>query len=339
MNIVPCYRSVHLLPYIEFFRSIGAPIERGLRQAKLPSLVNYEPDIYLPNYPTLAFLKDLSSSECIDELPLRALHDLRITELNPPFLSEVSRSPSLQGALESFRTYAPLEDPHVRFWSTCEADTVRLCMLSVLPMDQESLRYEDWNQILVLIAIVRAFSGPSWKPDEISFRSRLPLSPYVEEQFPNTHLLTGQNTVAISLPCRLLSLPLRYNLAFSEEPTTSDNSWSSTDTRNWDISDSLRKILPSYLYDGYPPIELAAEIMGVSVRSLQRRLMKSHVSYSTLVQEARCEVASKLLRNTDKRIIDIGYDLGYEYPPHFSRAFKRLTGLTPREYRNQHRDH
>ena len=339
MNIVPCYRAVHLLPYIEFLKNIGAPIEGGLRRAKLPTMIDSESDIYLPNLPTMAFLKGMSASEGIEDLPLRALKALRITDLSPAFVAAAHRSPTLQGALEHFGTYAILEDPHICFWLTCQTATARLCMLNLLPMDQESLRYEDWNQILVLIAIVRAFSGSGWNPEEISFRSRLPLSSYVSEQFPNTRLLTGQDAAAITVPRSILSLPPLDRSYFTVEPSTSGAAQSPCVDPVWDIADSLRHVLPAYLYDGYPPIELAAEITGISVRSLQRRLRESHVTYSTLVQEARCEIASKLLRNTDKKIIDIGYDMGYEYPPHFTRAFKRRTGLSPREYRNQQRSH
>ena len=51
----------------------------------------------------------------------------------------------------------------------------------------------------------------------------------------------------------------------------------------------------------------------------------------------RCEHASRLLQDTDCRIIDVAFSSGYTDPAHFSRAFRRMTGVTPRQFREQSR--
>jgi AraC-like DNA-binding protein len=48
------------------------------------------------------------------------------------------------------------------------------------------------------------------------------------------------------------------------------------------------------------------------------------------------ELAAEYLRNTDKSVKEIGYDLGYKEPPIFSRAFKKWFSMTPLEYREKH---
>lgn len=53
--------------------------------------------------------------------------------------------------------------------------------------------------------------------------------------------------------------------------------------------------LPAYLPEGYPSIELAAQLAGTSVRSLQRKLRQAKISYSEVVQKTRFETAAKLL--------------------------------------------
>ena len=45
------------------------------------------------------------------------------------------------------------------------------------------------------------------------------------------------------------------------------------------------------------------------------------------------EVAKNLVLIPDKTISEIAYDLGFQYPQHFSRLFKKLTGYSPNEYR------
>ena len=78
---------------------------------------------------------------------------------------------------------------------------------------------------------------------------------------------------------------------------------------------------------------LVAEIVGMGERTLQRRLAQSGSTYSDIVQEARFSIASDLMADADLNIADIAFAAGYDNEPHFSRAFKRLTGMTPRDYR------
>jgi AraC-like DNA-binding protein len=57
------------------------------------------------------------------------------------------------------------------------------------------------------------------------------------------------------------------------------------------------------------------------------------VTYSKVVEYARFEAAAEMLTNPDLKIIDIAYTLGYQDPSHFSRAFRRVSGLSPRDFR------
>jgi len=101
----------------------------------------------------------------------------------------------------------------------------------------------------------------------------------------------------------------------------------------WDFLAALRALIRPYLAQGHPPLSLAAEIVGMSERTLQRRLAQNGSTYSQIVQDARFSIASDLLAASDLNIADIAFAAGYENAPHFARAFKRLTGITPRDYR------
>jgi AraC-like DNA-binding protein len=88
-------------------------------------------------------------------------------------------------------------------------------------------------------------------------------------------------------------------------------------------------MLPSYLDDRIPTIAEIAEMAGISIRSFQRKLSGAGVSYSDLLDGA------KLLRDTNAKIIDVAFSSGYTDPAHFTRAFRRFSGVTPREFRGK----
>jgi AraC-like DNA-binding protein len=100
------------------------------------------------------------------------------------------------------------------------------------------------------------------------------------------------------------------------------------------ISEALRYVLPHYLSGGRPSLDFSAEICGLHSRTLKRRLRKEGVTYTALLDEIIISLAKDALLSSDQNITDISINLGYEHPNHFSRMFKRLTGLSPKHYRN-----
>ncbi len=85
----------------------------------------------------------------------------------------------------------------------------------------------------------------------------------------------------------------------------------------------------------YPTIAHTARLLGVPVRTLQRRLQQNGLSYSQLVENTRYERASHLLKGTDKSVAQVAKALGYADPASFTRAFRRWMNMSPRQYRQR----
>jgi two-component system response regulator YesN len=64
----------------------------------------------------------------------------------------------------------------------------------------------------------------------------------------------------------------------------------------------------------------------------------SELGCSIITQLTRARIAyiSRLLTETEMRIHEIATVVGYDDDRHFSRYFKRVTGLTPQAYRRKH---
>jgi AraC-like DNA-binding protein len=87
----------------------------------------------------------------------------------------------------------------------------------------------------------------------------------------------------------------------------------------------------------YPSIQLVSGALGMSARTLQRRLAAAGLTYVSLVAQARGDMARRMLGDPAPKIGDIARAVGYSDAGHFTRAFLRWTGLTPREFRRLQR--
>lgn len=102
------------------------------------------------------------------------------------------------------------------------------------------------------------------------------------------------------------------------------------------FKESLCQLIQSLLPREYPSLAIAAKAAGVSIRTLQRRLEEHQLNYSQLVEKIRFEQAVELLQDPTNQLIDIAFELGYTDAANFTRAFKRWTGVSPREFRRLH---
>jgi AraC-like DNA-binding protein len=96
---------------------------------------------------------------------------------------------------------------------------------------------------------------------------------------------------------------------------------------------SVRQTIRCLLEVGKLNLGNVAEAADTSVRSLQRHLSTAGVDFLRLVDEARFQAASRLLRDPAIRIIDVSVALGYTDAANFTRAFRRWAGMSPMAYR------
>lgn len=100
------------------------------------------------------------------------------------------------------------------------------------------------------------------------------------------------------------------------------------------LTQRVRRVVGALLAaHGTPDLHAVAGVVDVSVRTLQRRLREAGVSYAQVLAEARFEAARRMLRESDVRIGEVARTLGYSDGAHFTRAFQRWTGVTPRDFR------
>ena len=73
--------------------------------------------------------------------------------------------------------------------------------------------------------------------------------------------------------------------------------------------------------------------MGLSARTLSRRLVEEGTSFRNIQDEVRHQLAVALLGDASVSIAEVAFFLGYSEPAPFHRSFKRWTGTTPQLHR------
>jgi AraC-like DNA-binding protein len=84
--------------------------------------------------------------------------------------------------------------------------------------------------------------------------------------------------------------------------------------------------------DHLPDMADAARELGMSVRTLRRRLLEEHTNYQDLLDRYRCDLAVEYLKSGHMTPKEVGYLLGFRHPTTFRRAFRGWTGQTIGEF-------
>lgn len=98
------------------------------------------------------------------------------------------------------------------------------------------------------------------------------------------------------------------------------------------ITEQVRRELVVAMDGGDVSQEAIAKKLGVSSRSMQRRLAEENTRFADVLADVRAEIAKRYLARKSVSASEVAYLLGFSEPPAFFKAFKRWTGMTPREF-------
>ena len=69
--------------------------------------------------------------------------------------------------------------------------------------------------------------------------------------------------------------------------------------------------------------------------TLHKSIKNNDIGFSDYINQSKIEAAKKMMNGGDYKIYEISDRLGFESAFYFSRVFKKVTGLSPRDYMNQ----
>jgi AraC-like DNA-binding protein len=329
---IPLMRAAYLHLYLEYLGKLGISFYDYIMPANLPSTLGR--DDYAATMPVSRFLDMVAQTEGIRDLGFQATKELQVGCLHEKVLHALDHCPTLYERLEKYSQLASWECTHSRIWLTWHGPNLRVNSTTNALPGLGHAKYLQWLQNMMVICIVRQFSGPRWCPAAIAFQSRFMLSEEAQAFFPGTRFLTGEKNCWIDIPAQYLTLH-RPELMNSMRTKSAETLWVRFIP---DFLDALRILIRPYFNDGYPKINLIAKAVGLSSRTLQRHLETYGTTYSKLVQQIRLAKAMELLSDSQNSITEIAHAVGYSDHSHFTRAFRRVVGTTPQSFRKQFAD-
>ena len=99
------------------------------------------------------------------------------------------------------------------------------------------------------------------------------------------------------------------------------------------IANDVEKLIEDALPSGIPSITQLGDHLGMSTRTLTRRLSESGITFRDLIKQTQQKISMQLLKDKSRSIGEIAFLTGFSEQSAFNRAFKRWTGQSPLEYR------
>lgn len=104
-----------------------------------------------------------------------------------------------------------------------------------------------------------------------------------------------------------------------------------TPTEGEPLSASLTTVLLDDVARGWKIADVAT-VIGMSSRTVQRRLSEESTTFQKILRKVRAEAAAKFILDENLSLSETGYVSGYADQAHFNREFKRRFNLTPAEF-------
>ena len=323
------------LMQLEHTTRLGVPKGELLREAGITEAQLTDPDGRIP-LAAIARLWRATTSRLPDPLlGLRLGADARVRDLGLVGYT-MAYSRNVESALRRLSRYSRIVSDALVLHIDAgrEASWVRIDVQPAL----RAYRPAADARLAAALAMCREITGKSIAPLSVQFPYRKPPDTGPYEEFFRAPVEFGALATAFLLRAEDLARPVLAgdeSLTGYLEQLAADVLTTLGNERT--ARDTVRRVLSSELSEGVPDLDAVARSLGMSARTLQRRLRAEGTSFAAVLSDLRHELAQPLLRDGGLAVSEVAFLMGYEDTRSFQRSFHRRTGLSPRAYRRQHR--
>lgn len=308
------------------------PTEALIKHSGLSSSRLNDPDDRITVKQQIDLLNVIAKSLPDEALGFHVGHEVDLRELGLLYYVPTS-SESLGEALQRLARYCSIDNEAVRLSYQRGEDVI-------LAFKYENVRrLSDHHQmesfVTIVVRLCRQLTGRHLLPTRIELAHRRSVVPSEIRSFFGCEVVFGADADEIHFSPDTAQLPIagadmhlnKLLIKYCEEALSKRR----VKAKNW--RSSVENFLAQLLPHGQATVSEVSRRLGVSERTLMRRLDAEGVTFAGVLDELRFELAKRYLKEPQLPISRTAWLLGYRDPSAFSHAFKRWSGLSPRQVR------
>src|SRR5215475_4130571 len=281
-------RSASLTNYAEVARAGGLDPRRLMSEFGLPQRALREPELEVPVDAVRGLLEASAERSGIEAFGLRMAETRRLSNLGPLGLL-LREQPTLRLAVEALARYANrLND--VLFLTIEEAADVVVLREELIVGGSGSVRQATELAIGVVFRALQALLGPGWKPRRVCFAHDAPADRSVHDRVFGRIVEFGHDFNGIVCSRKDLEGPNP-----NADPLMARYAQGLVDAdyarRPEDVTGQVQRLVVALLSTGTCTIEVAAQHLGITKRTIHRRLADEGTTFSDIVDGVRRELA------------------------------------------------
>ena len=312
--------------------STGVPVAPLLRRVGLTPELIAEPEERLSVHRQIALLNEAATALKDDCLGFTLARDFDLREIGLVYYVMAS-SQTLGDALKRLAHYSKVTNEALVFG--CREGNRLTINLSYSGVPRHSDRHQIEFCIFAVLRICRVLTGHNVVPQQFSVSHYRSEGTSEMARFVGTKVEFGADADEFVLNVEARELPLTHSDPYLNKLLLKDCEAALADRKEnaSQLRTRVENAISSMLPHGRVLVEDIALSLGMSKRTLTRKLADEGSNFSEVFEQLRHDLAVRYLRDRKLHVSKIAWLLGFNEVSAFTHAFKRWTGMTPRDMR------
>jgi AraC-like DNA-binding protein len=313
-------------------RELGKDVKAVLSKAGLRLEEVADPTVRLEVRTQIKFLEFAAEELRDDFLGFHLARSFDLREIGLAYYVMAS-SEQLADALRNAEHYSRINTDGVRL--RFKLDGTADIAIDYVNVDRGSDRHQIEFWLVTLMRICRQLTDSRIAARRLKVRHSRAGSPVAFKSFFGTDVEFDADTDEIVFPALIASLPIVGRDTYLNKLLRryAEEALASRPEVRASIHSRVERIIPQLLPHGRAEVSEVARQLGMSSRTLSRKLLDEGVTYAEILDKLWSALAKRYLSDRELPVTEIAWLLGYRDVSSFTHAFKRRTGMTPREFR------
>jgi AraC-like DNA-binding protein len=276
---------------------------------------------------------DLAAEDLDDELlGFHLAHSFDLREIGLVYYVMAS-SEQLADALRNCERYVKINNEGMRLHFSLNGTAA--IALEYENVDRRSDRHQIEFWLVTLVRICRHVTDSRLEPRRLKVRHHRASTSVEFKSFFGSEVEFEADADEIIFPPSIATLPIVGRDTYLNEllQQYAQEALASRPGRRASVRSHVERIVPQLLPHGRAETSEVARQLGMSSRSLTRKLRDEGVGFAEILDELRASLAKRYLSDHELPVSEIAWLLGYREVSSLTHAFKRWTRMTPRQFR------